>query len=68
MYPEEAQSFPGKGAALEEEHVDIVLNGRLERKKICPECHEYTLVTTSEDHCGHTAYFTRCPGCGYEED
>ncbi|MFA5457538.1 MAG: hypothetical protein WC261_07925 [Synergistaceae bacterium] len=65
VYPEEAQSLPGKGAALEEEYIDIVLNGRLERKNVCPECHGYTLVTYPDEHCSPV---TECPGCGYEED
>ena len=65
--PEVSDSTPSQDATLEEEYIDVVIDGESRRRTVCPECHEYLLVTDSEDHCGHTYYYTKCPECGYEK-
>ena len=65
--PEVSDSIPSQDATLEEEYIDVVINGESCRRTVCPECHEYTMNTEGIDIPGHLTYVTSCPGCGYEE-
>lgn len=60
---EVAETLPGKGAELEEEYIDVVLDGKSVRKEVCKECHGYVMQSIMREHCGHTEYKMECPAC-----
>lgn len=61
---EVSDSLPESDATLEEEYIDVVMNGKSVRKEVCPECHSYVMKNNSRNDCGHITYWTECPDCG----
>lgn len=57
---EVTETLPSKGAQLEEEYIDVVLNGKSIRKEVCAVCHNYTMQNKPGDKWD----YKECPGCG----
>ena len=63
VIPEMSGTLPAADATLEEEYIDVVINGESCRRMICPECHSSVLSGAAAG----IPESTYCPGCGYEE-
>lgn len=61
VIPEMSGTLPAADATLEEEYIDVVINGESCRRRVCPECHEYVL----SDEVAETPATAHCPGCGW---
>lgn len=67
VVPEMSGTLPAADATLEDEYIDVVINGESCRRRVCPDCHGYAMTTNAVDIPGHLTYITSCPDCGYEE-
>ncbi len=63
VIPEMSDTLPPSDATLEEEYIDVVINGESCRRMVCPECHSSVLSGAAAG----IPESTYCPGCRYEE-